>query len=344
MSDRFHRGLVVGKFWPLHRGHQVLIDRALALCDEVVVISYTKPEHERFSPAVRDHWLAMLYPSVIRLVVDDQTLLRACRSKSIEPRTLPRNDDADDAHRDFIGWLCTALLGVTIDAVFTSESYGDGLAAALAARFGADVRHVCVDRTRAVMPVSGRQIRADLFRSRDFVDPRVYADLVPRVGVVGGESSGKTTLARALADRLGTVWAEEYGRELWERRRGDLRFDDMLEIGREQVAREQRLAQDAQNWLICDTTPLTTCFYSQDLFGRVDPELDRLASRGYDLIVLCAPDFAFVQDGTRRDAAFREAQHLWHADQLRHKQFRSIVVAGSVADRVEAALSNLPSL
>jgi phosphopantetheine adenylyltransferase len=27
-GERFAKGLVVGKFWPLHRGHQLLIDRA----------------------------------------------------------------------------------------------------------------------------------------------------------------------------------------------------------------------------------------------------------------------------------------------------------------------------
>jgi HTH-type transcriptional regulator, transcriptional repressor of NAD biosynthesis genes len=344
MSGQFAKGLVVGKFWPLHRGHQMLIDRALASCDEVVVISYAKPEHARLGPVLRDQWLATLYPSVTRLVIDDQRLLQACRSNGVEPRTLPRTDEADEVHRDFVGWLCAELLGTQVDAVFTSERYGDGFAAALARRFGAHVRHVCVDQARAVVPISGTQIRSDLFGQRDFIDPRVYADLVPRVGIVGGESSGKTTLACALADRLGTLSTEEYGRELWEQRRGKLLFDDMLKIGCEQIAHEQRLAQDARNWLVCDTTPLTTCFYSLDLFGRVDPELNRLASRHYDLIVLCAPDFAFVQDGTRRGAHFRQAQHAWHLEQLRHEQFRSIVVAGPVEDRVRKLLLNLPSV
>ena len=32
------RGLVIGKFMPLHRGHQLLIDAALADCDDVTVV------------------------------------------------------------------------------------------------------------------------------------------------------------------------------------------------------------------------------------------------------------------------------------------------------------------
>jgi cytidyltransferase-like protein len=34
------RGLVIGKFMPLHRGHQLLIDAALAECDDVTVVVY----------------------------------------------------------------------------------------------------------------------------------------------------------------------------------------------------------------------------------------------------------------------------------------------------------------
>jgi nicotinamide riboside kinase len=48
--------------------------------------------------------------------------------------------------------------------------------------------------------------------------PQVYADHVQRVAFIGGESSGKTTLARVLAERLQTVWVPEYGRTLWEQR------------------------------------------------------------------------------------------------------------------------------
>src|SRR5882724_10969330 len=44
MSKRFQRGLVVGKFAPIHRGHEHLIRHAFDNSDEVVIISYCKPE------------------------------------------------------------------------------------------------------------------------------------------------------------------------------------------------------------------------------------------------------------------------------------------------------------
>jgi HTH-type transcriptional regulator, transcriptional repressor of NAD biosynthesis genes len=332
--QRFGKGLVVGKFWPLHQGHQYLIDRALACCEEVIVISYTKPEHPRFGPQLRDCWLALLCPAVTRLVVDDATLNRLCCTAGIDTRSLPRNDADDAAHRDFVGWLCDAVLGKCVDAVFTSEGYGDGLAAALALRFGRPVQHVCVDRARQAVPVSGSLIRSDLQRYRLFLDPRVYADVVPRVGVLGGESSGKTTLCRALAQRLSTVWAAEYGRELWEHQGGQLGLCDMVKIARTQILREENLAQQARGWLVCDTTPLTTRFYSEEMFGTVDPLLMGWADRHYDLIVLCEPDFEFVQDGTRRGESFRRLQHDWYVKALSKRGLPFVIARGSVQERL----------
>src|SRR5213593_2519138 len=76
--------------------------------------------------------------------------------------------------------------------------------------------HVVLDAARELVPVSGTLVRADPYRYRALMSPLVYASLVRRVALVGTESTGKSTLARALAERLQTVWVDEYGRELWE--------------------------------------------------------------------------------------------------------------------------------
>ena len=43
----FRAGLIVGKFCPLHKGHELLIKTAIAACESVVVISYAKPSYTR---------------------------------------------------------------------------------------------------------------------------------------------------------------------------------------------------------------------------------------------------------------------------------------------------------
>lgn len=340
MTD-FGTGLVVGKFCPLHRGHQRVLDQARAQCRRLVIVSYTKPGFAGMGPGQRERWLEALYPDAVRLVVDDERLDARCRRRGIKARPIPDNGASDEAHRGFTAWLLRAILSIDVDAVFTSEDYGDGFADYLGKaqrnHGGPPVVHVSVDPGRGQVPVSGTAMRSDVHALRRFLDPVVYRDFVRRVALLGGESSGKSTLARQLAGSLGTVHAAEYGRELWERRGGALVEADMLEIARTQVAREEVLAGAANRFVVCDTTPLTTMLYSQVLFHGVSPELRQLADRPYDSVLLCAPDIPFVQDGTRRDEAFRQWQHEWYVRELEERAIEYELLSGSWPERLARA-------
>jgi len=346
---RFRCGLVVGKFSPLHRGHETLIRRAQEACDEVIVISYSKPEFAGCESSVRAQWLAELFPQTRRLVVTDDVLLARAGPRG-QFATVPANDAPDAAHRDFCGYLCETFMRTQVDAVFTSENYGDGFADHLTRRFlrterpqVAKVEHVCVDLQRAAIPISGSIIRADIHAHRHWLSPCVYASFVQRICLLGGESTGKSTLAEALAARLDTAFVSEYGRELWVDKGGRLDYEDLLEIARRQIEREHSAARRSNRYLVCDTSPLTTLFYSLDLFGKADASLEALALRPYDVHVLCAPDFEFVQDGTRRDAEFRQRQHEWYRERLDRRGVRYVLAEGSVRARLDRVVAELGS-
>ena len=164
---------------------------------------------------------------------------------------------------------------------------------------------------------------------------------VPRIALLGGESSGKTTLARALADALATAWVPEYGRQRWEELRATLSVDELLRVARTQVNWEREHAARSHGWLVCDTTPLTTLQYCLHDHGQAPAELHGLARRRYDVTVVCAPDFDFVQDGCRRDAAFRAAQHAWTLERLHEQGVQAVAVHGSVQARVAQMLDHL---
>jgi HTH-type transcriptional regulator, transcriptional repressor of NAD biosynthesis genes len=342
--SRFRTGLVVGKFAPLHLGHQLVIDMALSQCDQIVLISWSVPEFPGCEPSVRAEWMAELYPQTKRLVVDQDWLTAWSVEHSLDAPTLPSNDDPDVVHRRFVGWLCTHVLDCVVDAVFTSDDYGPGFAAELERWFlehgiaDNTVTHVSVDRLREAVPISGTKIRESLGSSKQWLSPAVAASFVKRVTILGGESSGKSTLAAALAEHYNTEWVPEYGRELWDLRNGVLSYADLLLIATEQVRRETQAARTPRvlesGILICDTSPLTTLLYCLDMFNQADPELYALATRTYDLVVLCSPDFAFVQDGTRRDDTFRTTQHAWYQNELAIRSIPYIVANGSIQERM----------
>ncbi len=347
MSDVFDRALVVDKFSPLHRGHEHLLRVAQAGCRRLVILSWSEPEFARCGRARRQAWLKARHPEAEVLVLDGQTLAEGAQARGLSRRELPANTAPDAVQRDFVAWLLQSWLRCTVDAVFTSEDYGDELARMLTQQFRAvqpqhaAVTHVCVDRQRLRVPVSGTAVRADLQAMREYVAPDVYADLVPRIGLLGGESSGKTTLARALADALGSVWVPEYGRQRWEELRATLGVDELLAVARKQVSLEAEAAQQARGWLVCDTTPLTTLQYCLHDHGHAPPELHELARRPYDLTVVCEPDFDFVQDGCRRDEGFRAAQQAWTWARLAESGVPCLAVRGSVQARVQQVLAHL---
>lgn len=338
MTKPFRRGLVVGKFCPLHLGHESVIRCAIEKCVEVLVLSYSNPEFPGCEPERRRQWLSTRFPGVRSLVLDNSSGLE-----------IPPNDAPETVHRRFTGYICREHLGGTVDAVFTSEGYGDGFAAELteyfreAAPSHAAVAHVLVDAERKRWPVSGTLLRSDIHAHRDLIAPEVYASFVRRVALLGGESSGKTVLAEALANEFGTVWVPEYGRELWEAKGGKLTPEDLPSISRTQIERESAALLSAKENLFCDTSPLTTLFYSLDLFGDAGPALVADAERHYDHLVLCAPDFPFFQDGTRRDAAFRQRQHDWYLAELKQRGLRFHLATGPLEERVRSVSEYLRS-
>lgn len=155
-----------------------------------------------------------------------------------------------------------------------------------------------------------------------------------RLCLLGGESAGKTTLAQALAAELGSVWVPEYGRERWLDIGGTFSLDELLHVGREQAAREDAALPQARAWLVCDTSPLTTLVYALLDHGSAPEELHALARRHYDLRLLCAPDFDFVQDGARRDDGFRSEQHRLTLELLARYELPYRLVHGHLAQRL----------
>ena len=70
----FEKGLVIGKFYPPHRGHKYLIDTALAACEEVtVIVCYKKTE--TVPGELRASWIKKIHPTAHVILIDDSSEL-----------------------------------------------------------------------------------------------------------------------------------------------------------------------------------------------------------------------------------------------------------------------------
>jgi len=307
-------GVVIGKFFPPHRGHKHLIDVASTQVRRLVVIVCSKTD-DGIPGALRAAWIREIHPGVEVLRIDDV----------YDP------DDSAVWAANTIRWL-----GRAPDVAFTSEDYGPRWAGLM------DAAHVMVDRDRKTVPCLGREIRAHPLDNLDFVEPCVRAFLVPRIVVLGAESTGTTTLASRLATHCGTAWVPEYGRAYCETL-ADLfthewRTGEFIEIAREQNEREDLAAREAGPVLICDTDSFATGVWHERYLGRRSAEVEALsAGRRYAHHFLTDVDIPFVQDGLRDGEAIRTWMHRLFVERMDEAGIPFTVVAGSLDQRVEVA-------
>lgn len=317
----FARSVVIGKFYPPHRGHKLLIDAALEGSRRVTIIVCAKPE-DGIQGEVRGGWLREIHPAAEVLVIDD------------------RYDEHDTAV-----WAANTVrwLGGPPDAVFTSEDYGEPYARAMGCA------HVSVDRGRAAVPCSGTMIRSDPYAHWEFLEPPVRAWYAKRVCVLGAESTGTTTLAAALADRCGTVWVEEYGREysILKQQRGEKVWSspEFVHIAAEQNRREDQAAREANRLLIADTNAFATRLWHRRYMGFDDPDVQ--AANGVarcNLYLLTGDEIPFVQDGLRDGEHLRHEMHRWFEEALAAQPIPWRLLRGSPEARLTAATEAIDHL
>ncbi|HEY3350358.1 MAG TPA: ATP-binding protein [Thermoanaerobaculia bacterium] len=161
---------------------------------------------------------------------------------------------------------------------------------------------------------------------------------VRRVVLTGGESTGKTTLARDLAARWKTAWAPEAAREVARARRGVLGPEDVPVIARAHVRLADEAARAAEAagrpLVFLDQDLLSTVVYARHYYGSCPPWIVRLAAeRRGDLYLLCAPDLPWESDGVRDRPGARDAIHALFEEALAAAGARTVRVSGAGAVR-----------
>ena len=159
-----------------------------------------------------------------------------------------------------------------------------------------------------------------------------------KVAILGTESSGKSTLAAALAARHRTVWVPEYLREFVDTRGRVPVEAAQFPIAAMQRERELAAAPRANKYLFCDTAPLMTAVYSRQYFGGIDRRLAALASthaQDYGLTLVMAADIPWVADGLQREnEAVSASVHRLLLDELAAREIPYRLISGDPEQRL----------
>jgi NadR type nicotinamide-nucleotide adenylyltransferase len=136
-----------------------------------------------------------------------------------------------------------------------------------------------------------------------------------KVVVIGPESTGKSTLCEQLAAYYKTSWVPEYAREYLLQHGTQYTYDDLLTIAKGQVALEESYIEKTADapFLFVDTDQYVMKVWCEFVFGKCHRWiLDQIATRKYDLYLLCNVDLPWVKDELREYPDLESRRRLFN--------------------------------
>jgi nicotinamide riboside kinase len=165
----------------------------------------------------------------------------------------------------------------------------------------------------------------------------------------GPESSGKTTLARALQRTLAAPLVDESSRAYLNRRLDvdpawHYQESDLHGIAQEQRASEALALRSAPPLIVCDTDLLVLHIWSLEKYQRVAPDLEQLIQDSLQqprLFLLCSPDMPWEPDPLRENPSDRWRLFDRYRATLEDLALPHLVLSGPHEQRLQTVLAHL---
>ena len=320
---KYQCGMYGGSFHPLHMGHVRCIIEAANQCRTLIIVISEGVNRSEIDIRIRYRWIYQLTRHIgnvkIFLLSDDAET----------------KEGYSEAYWDSDAEKVKAFAGEKIDAVFCGSDYDEN---SFWAKCYPDAELNIIKRNG----ISSTEIRNDIYGHWDWIPAVVKPYYVKKVLLIGGESTGKSTLTINLANYYNTNYLEEVGRDISERSGTDMLMipDDFTDILLCHKIRETE-----------DTDCLITLFYLDFLEGKEKENNTALAEaiahlNSYDLILFLEPDVEFVQDGDRSMviAADREKYSSRIKELYQKHGFSFEIVNGSYQQRFKKAVQLIDHL
>lgn len=172
-----------------------------------------------------------------------------------------------------------------------------------------------------------------------------------KIVTYGAESTGKTWLAKSLAEHYNTEWVPEFARDFLQVKydqSGEIcSYQDLMPIAQGQIEAEEKAIKTSKNDLIiCDTNPLQTYYYGKAYFENFEhPELWKLVmKRKYDFYFLTYIDVPWEEDDLRDKPEEREEMHELFHNSLIENNLPFILLKGSKEERLKKAINKIEEL
>ena len=330
----YNVGMYGGSFNPLHMGHVDCIIRSANMCKALYIVLSIGHNRGEIDGRIRYRWIYQLTKHIgnVKIItLEDEAASKAEYDEKYW------QSDADKVK---------AAVGKPIDVVFCGSDYDEN-----------SFWNKCYPESKLyIFPrndISSTEIRKNPYAHWDWIPNIAKPYYVKKVLLMGGESTGKSTLTINLANRFNTNYIDEAGRDISERSGTDMMMlsEDFTEILLQHKLNEIKAIEHSNKVIFEDTDALITQFFMGFL---EDPGIEKNkalsdaidALNFYDLILFLEPDVEFVQDGDRSEE-IRDNREKY-SDQIKdlilsHGK-RFVTVSGSYEERYEKAIAEVSKL
>jgi len=286
---KYKVGMYGGSFDPLHVGHLDVMIRAASQCEKLyVVLSYSR-ERDHIPMELRYRWIknSLKHMNHVELIL--------LEDHAGSKEAYDGGDDWEKGRDEVL-----RQIGTNVDVVFCGSDYRG------TNRYESLYQCEVVYYDREDTGISSSAIRNNPFACWEYIPQICRSYYTKKILFIGGESTGKSTLAENLALTYNTNFLEEVGREVCDFAGSEelMIAEDFYEILLKHKTKELELIKQSNKLFFVDTDALITKFYAGFLLGDAKTSAEQLADaiarfHTFDLIFFLEPTVAFVQDGTR---------------------------------------------
>lgn len=300
-------GVLFGKFYPLHTGHIHMIQSASGFVDELHVFMGFDTERDRRlyeesnmskQPTVQDRlrWLQQTfkYQTTIYIHALDETGLPPY------PNGWPE-------------WIRTVQTAFEKNQIEPTLIYTNEPQDAVEYEKYLQIPAKLLDPDRRFMNISATKIRTNPMKYWSYIPTEVRPFFVKKVAILGGESSGKSTLVNKLANSFNTSSAWEYGRDYVFKELGGneqaLQYSDYPKIVLGHQKYIDYAVRKANKVAFIDTDFITTQAFCKVYEGKEHPFINAMIDEiQFDAVILLENNTPWVADGLRSLGSHKQRQ------------------------------------